>query len=231
MPPSPAHSPRRESLPFWLAMSVLAVCGVLLGTLVAAVATRASPFALDTALHAWMLDHRPAWARQLAIVVTDTGSGAAAYALAAAAGTLAQRTAYWRGALAGVLALASAQLLRMALASALARPRPPSADWAAKAGGWSMPSGHTTTSMVVALLFTLAVHRRVHGRGRPFLLAVPGIWATTVGLTRIFLGMHWPTDVAAGWLLAGCWAASAILVVLLWRRRAGHALSMERQHT
>ncbi|MFF1395849.1 phosphatase PAP2 family protein [Streptomyces sp. NPDC058287] len=213
-------------------MTVLAVCGALLGTLVAAVATRASPFALDTAVHEWVLDHRPAWARQLATIVTDTGSGAPAYALAALAGTLAQHTAaYWRGALAGVLALASAQVPRMALASALVRPRPPSADWAATAGGWSMPSGHTTTSMVVALLLTLAVHRRAHGRVRPILLAVPAIWATAVGLTRIYLGMHWPTDVAAGWLLAACWAASATLLVLLWRRRADHALSMERQYT
>lgn len=231
MPPSSAHSPRRESMPWWPAVTVLAVCGVLLGTLVAAVAARASPFALDTAVHGWVLDHRPAWARQLATVVTGTGSGTPAYALAALAGALAQRTAYWRGALAGVLALASAQLPRMGLASALARPRPPSADWAAQAGGWSMPSGHTTTSMVVALLLTLAVHRRVHGRVRPILLAVPAVWATTVGLTRIYLGMHWPTDVAAGWLLAACWAASATLLVLLWRRRADHALSMERQYT
>ncbi|MGW4387586.1 phosphatase PAP2 family protein [Streptomyces sp. NPDC004685] len=212
-------------------MTVLAVCGVLLGTLFVAVATRASPFALDTAVHGWVLDHRPAWARQLATIVTDTGSGAPAYALAALAGALAQRTRYWRGALAGVLALACAQLPRMALASALARPRPPAADWAAQAGGWSMPSGHATTSMVVALLLTLAVHRRVQGRARPVLLAVPAIWATTVGLTRVYLGMHWPTDVAGGWLLAACWAASATLLVLLWRRRADHALSTERQYT
>ncbi|WP_432177842.1 phosphatase PAP2 family protein [Streptomyces sp. NBC_00063] len=212
-------------------MTILAVCGVLLGTLFAAVATRASPFALDTAVHGWVLDHRPAWARQLATIVTDTGSGAPAYALAALAGALAQRTTYWRGALAGVLALACAQLPRMALASALARPRPPAADWAAQAGGWSMPSGHATTSMVVALLLTLAVHRRVQGRARPVLLAVPAIWATTVGLTRVYLGMHWPTDVAGGWLLAACWAASATLLVLLWRRRADHALSTERQYT
>ncbi|MFB7996109.1 phosphatase PAP2 family protein [Streptomyces sp. NPDC056002] len=212
-------------------MTVLAVCGVLLGTLVAAVAARPSPFALDTAVHGWVLHHRPFWARQLATIVTDTGSGAPAYVLAALAGSLAQRTAHWRGALAGVLALLSAQLPRMALASALARPRPPSSDWAAQASGWSMPSGHTATSMVVALLLTLAVHRRAHGPVRSMLLAVPAIWATAVGLTRIYLGMHWPTDVAAGWLLAACWAASATLLVLLWRRRADHALSTERQYT
>lgn len=233
MHPSLAHSPRRASPPWWPAAIVATVCAVLLGALAVAAEARGTPFALDTAVHRWALGHRPPWARRAAAAVTVTGSGVPAYALAALAGSLTRRAAYWRGALAGVLALASAQLLRIALASALARPRPPVGDWATSASGWSMPSGHATTSMVVAVLLTAAVHRGIHGRARAILLPVPALWAAAVGLSRIYLGVHWPTDVVAGWLLAACWAGSAALLVLLWRRRAaaraGHAPSTERQ--
>uniref|UniRef100_A0AAU1UJ64 Uncharacterized protein n=1 Tax=Streptomyces sp. NBC_00119 TaxID=2975659 RepID=A0AAU1UJ64_9ACTN len=59
------------------------------------------------------------------MAITVTGSGVPAYVLAALAGALTQRAAFWPGALAGALALLSARLPRIAPASALARPRPP----------------------------------------------------------------------------------------------------------
>ncbi|MFC8824208.1 phosphatase PAP2 family protein [Streptomyces sp. NPDC057137] len=230
---SPDHSPRSAGSPWWSAAIVWMGSAVLLGALVAAVSAHPGPFALDADLHRWVLGHRPEWARQVAVAVTTTGSGVPAYALAALAGALARRTSAWRGALAGLIALASAQLVRITLARALARPRPSAEDWATEASGWAMPSGHTTTSMVVAVLLTLAVHRRVRGRGRPLLLGLPVLWAVAVGLSRVYLGVHWPTDVAAGWLLAAFWAASAALLVLLWRRRpatrAVYVSSEERQ--
>lgn len=129
-----------------------------------------------------------------------------AYALAALSGALSLRTNRWLGPTAGLLALASAQVARIVLASVVARPRPPTEDRAWSAGGWSTPSGHTTTSMVVAVLLTYAVHRTARNRWRPVLLTLPVVWAVAVGVSRVFLGMHWPTDVLAGWLLAGCWA-------------------------
>ncbi|MGW2836382.1 phosphatase PAP2 family protein [Streptomyces sp. NPDC001493] len=219
MPPPSAHrlplrGPRRT------AATAAVVCAVLLAALVVAVAVHPAPFAADTAVHDWALEHRPVWVRRTAHAVTVTGSGVPAYALAALAGALAHRTSVWRGAAAGLLALGSAQLPRIALATAVARPRPPAGDWAASASGWSLPSGHTTTSLVVGVLLAFAVHRRVHGRGRSVLLAAPPVWAFAVGLSRVWLGVHWPTDVVAGWLFAACWTASAALLVLLRRQRA-----------
>nr|AHE39781.1 Phosphoesterase PA-phosphatase related protein [Streptomyces sp. F8] len=207
------------------------MCGGLLAALVlATTAGHGAPFGLDTDVHEWVVGHRPAWARDLAVVVTVTGSGVPAYALAALAGALTAWTGRWAGALLGIVALASAQVPRIVLASVLARPRPPTGDWAWSAGGWAMPSGHTTTSMVVAVLFAAAAHRRAHGRWRPVLVTLPVVWAVAVGVSRIVLGMHWPTDVLAGWLLAACWAGLAALVVLLLRRHTtGAVTSMERQ--
>lgn len=230
MPPPDRDSPgtsRAWRLPAGLVLG----CGVLLVALVTTTAaTHGAPFGADTAVHGWVLGHRPPWAADLAVGVTVTGSGVPAYALAALGGALSLRTNRWLGPTAGLLALASAQVARIVLASVVARPRPPAEDWAWSAGGWSMPSGHTTTSMVVAVLLTYAVHRTARNRWRPVLLTLPVVWAVALGVSRVFLGMHWPTDVLAGWLLAGCWAGLARLVVLLFRRRkTGTVVPTERQ--
>ncbi|MFF0067018.1 phosphatase PAP2 family protein [Streptomyces sp. NPDC005279] len=198
--------------------------------MIATDAAQGAPFAVDARVHDWVMGHRPAWASDVAVGITLTGSGVPAYVLAALAGALAARCVRWLGALLGIVALASAQVPRIVLASALARTRPATADWTWSASGWAMPSGHTTTLMVIAALFTVAAHRRARARWRPVLLALPVVWAGAVGVSRVFLGMHWPTDVLAGWLLAACWAGSAALVVrLLGCRKSGAVTSMERQ--
>ncbi|MFG2715378.1 phosphatase PAP2 family protein [Streptomyces goshikiensis] len=201
------------------------VCSMLLAALVAsACAAHGAPFGVDEALHRWVLEHRPRWAVGLAVAVTVTGSGVPAYLLAMLAGAMTVRTDRWRGALAGPLALVSVQLPRIALASWLARPRPPADAWAWSADGYAMPSGHTTTSGAVAVLLTAAVYRAVRGRARRLLLVIPTLWAVAVGVSRVYLGMHWPTDVLAGWLLIALWAGLLGLFLILLRRRKSRAV-------
>jgi membrane-associated phospholipid phosphatase len=180
-------------------------------TLTAVVLARdGRPFGVDTALHDWVLTHRhPAFDR-FGVDLAATGTGAPAYAVAAVAGALATvaatgtRRGWWRGALVGVAALALAELLRISLATAIARPRPPRADWLAYASGHAFPSGHTTTSALLAIGLAAALLTRSQ---RPITRAAavlgPALWAVAVGVDRVYLGVHWPTDVLAGWLLAG----------------------------
>jgi membrane-associated phospholipid phosphatase len=108
---------------------------------------------------------------------------------------------------AGLAHLAAGQLLRTAVALSIDRARPPAADWAWHASGPALPSGHTTTSAMVAGLFVVAALHRLRGRARAALIPVAVLWAFAVGATRVHLGMHWPTDVLAGWLLAVVWVA------------------------
>jgi undecaprenyl-diphosphatase len=75
--------------------------------------------------------------------------------------------------------------------------------WLADANGHSFPSGHTTTSALVAALLCTALARRFGGRRRLALQLVCVAWAVAVGLTRVYLAVHWMTDVLGGWLLAG----------------------------
>jgi undecaprenyl-diphosphatase len=68
---------------------------------------------------------------------------------------------------------------------------------------FSLPSGHTAAAWVIALL--IAIHFP--------LLAIPvSIWAILVGISRIYLGVHYPTDVLAGFILGAVSAVSSILI-------------------
>jgi membrane-associated phospholipid phosphatase len=110
----------------------------------------------------------------------------------------------------------------------IGRARPPVADWAGAAGGSSFPSGHTTVATLFALGCAWALASRVRpGWGRRLVFAAAGCYAVVVGWSRIWLGVHWPTDVLAGWLFGLTWSSAAIVVVSLVpvRRRRSPGLS------
>jgi len=184
----------------------------LLGVLAVA-AARTTPLPVDQVAHEWALAHRTAPAVAFALALSWTGTGLPAYALAAVAGGLAYGRRWWIGAPAAVLALLAGQGVRLALSAGLDRPRPPRADWATSAGGDSFPSGHTTTSAVVAALLCVALASRLHGRRLRLAQGVVLGWAVLVGLSRVYLGVHWLTDVIGGWLLAAALVVSAAAVL------------------
>ena len=73
--------------------------------------------------------------------------------------------------------------------------------------GHSFPSGHSTASAALWLsLAVLAASFEVRRRMKAFWFAVASLVILAVGLSRVFLGVHWPTDVLAGWVLGACWA-------------------------
>jgi undecaprenyl-diphosphatase len=90
------------------------------------------------------------------------------------------------------------------------RPRPPADIHLMHVGASSFPSGHATQSLATFVaLATLA------GVVIPRLRAVPAVAAVGlalgVGWSRVYLGVHWTTDVIAGWLIAAGWVS-----VVLW---------------
>jgi undecaprenyl-diphosphatase len=189
-------------------MKVPALITVLFVILAGVTAARhGTPYALDAAGHRWALAHRDHATVDVAIAVTDTGTGVVAYALAALAGAFSGWGTWWRGAFLGAAILAVGQVLRLALAVWIGRSRPPAADWASAAGGPAMPSGHTSSATIVAILLLYYLHQRTRNRA---VLALPVLWAVAVGFTRVYLGMHWITDVIAGFLFAIAWTTAII---------------------
>lgn len=192
----------------WTAFTVLAVN---------AVGGAGGPLWGDRSLLTWSLHHRPNVLSALARGVTATGTGPVPYLLVALAGVVAVRTARQRLTAAALClaCLTGGQALRYGLMEALHRPRPPRADWATAASGWSFPSGHTTTAALTAGLLVIALTLRVPRGGTALRLAV-GCWGALVGLTRAYLGVHWFSDVVAGWLFAAGWLGLCLCAAAHW---------------
>jgi undecaprenyl-diphosphatase len=115
--------------------------------------------------------------------------------------------------LAGLAALGGG--LGVVLNRSLDRERPPEADWAGVAVGGSFPSGHTTTATLFAAACVWALLARVRSRrGRVALVATCTAFALGVGWSRVWLGVHWPSDVLGGWTFALAWSTLAAAAAL-----------------
>jgi undecaprenyl-diphosphatase len=214
-PPAPELvRTRRVPLPVLTA----ATCAVLFTVLAVIVAVRhGTPFGLDHSANLWAADHRPPAARTAARAVTATGTGVFPYVCAVVAGVIAAgrelRRRLW-AVLVALVVLGLGQAVRYGLMHAIGRPRPPVADWATYASGFAFPSGHSTTSALAAgLLIWAVVHAVRPSATRNAVVAVPVCWAVAVGLSRIYLGVHWVTDVLGGWLFAAAWVCLCAAVV------------------
>ncbi|WUH94791.1 phosphatase PAP2 family protein [Streptomyces sp. NBC_00433] len=208
----------------WPAAFALAFC--LLAWLV--LARHGTPYGFDTGPHRWSVAHRPQGAAAAARAVTGIGTGPWPYLAAALGGWLAGggrlRTAGRaapRVAVLAVLVLLAGQALRTLLAAALHRARPPAADWVAHASGHAFPSGHTASSAMAAALLAWGLLRaRPDARGRAA-AALCGLLALAVGCTRVYLGVHWPSDVLGGWLFAACWLTALLPPLAAYADRTG----------
>jgi undecaprenyl-diphosphatase len=195
---------------------VAAGAATLLAVVAVAVVVSAHIFAVDLSLHHWLLEHRTPGLTSAALAVTATGASGVLVPVVFLAALALGRGA-WLGRLVPALAVTAVLLvgigLRLALVNLIARPRPPRSDWAGLAHGYAFPSGHTTTSALSAGLLIWLVLGRLTGVWRATVATVLACWALAVGMTRAYLGVHWPTDVLGGWLLALAWLSLAAAVV------------------
>ena len=101
------------------------------------------------------------------------------------------------------------------------RPRPDLVPHGTEVYTLSFPSGHAMLSALVYLtLGALLARTQADTRVKIYLLCSAGILAFIVGISRIYLGVHWPTDVLAGWAVGAGWALLC-WVTMLWLQGKG----------
>jgi undecaprenyl-diphosphatase len=163
----------------------------------------------------------PTWVEELARDVTALGGiGILTFITLAVIGYL------WmegqpRAALVVLAAVLGGLVLGHLLKWQFARPRPDLVPHEAQVYTASFPSGHSMMSAATYLTLA-ALLARVHSRRllKAYFLVLAGLLTVAVGVSRVYLGVHWPTDVLAGWTLGACWAVLCWLLAR-WLQRHG----------
>lgn len=171
------------------------------------------PFAIDRPILLFMQQHATPLLDRAMVFMSEAGSirvlGPCALLLAVYF-IIRQhwaRLVYW------VLAFGGAILLNMGAKQLFSRTRPDLWISIAPETSYSFPSGHSMQSMAfVTALVILAWHRPAL---RPWALA-GALFVVLVGLSRVYLGVHFPTDVLAGWMASLAWCTGLSFVL---RRR------------
>jgi undecaprenyl-diphosphatase len=123
-------------------------------------------------------------------------------------------------------AVVSGTVLEVVLKEAFGRARPDLVPLGAAVYTYSFPSGHSMMSAVVYLTLGALLARALPTRGlKAYVLALAVATAILVGTSRVYLAVHWPTDVLAGWAAGAAWAILWWLIAngLERRRRTGDA--------
>lgn len=162
----------------------------------------------------------PGWLRLFMIDITAFGgiTGLVVIASIAAGYLLVRRQ--WAQAQFLVCATAGGWIVSDLLKSFFNRPRPDLVDHLVEVHSLSFPSGHAMNSAVVFLTLGALIARNHTERAtRIYILTVAILLTLIIGFSRIYLGVHWPSDVMAGWIVGGLWAGPCWLIARKLQRR------------
>ena len=166
------------------------------------------PTALDAHVTRWFVEHRTSVLTAVMRAMTWLGSSAVIVPITVVGvGVLLTRH---RGRSAAYLAVAvaGASLLSTLAKHVIGRDRPPVPVRLAHVVSSSFPSGHATqataTYAALAVVACVSIQER---RARAAIWGAAIVAVALVGVSRVYLGVHWATDVVGGWILGACWTA------------------------
>ncbi|WP_010184482.1 phosphatase PAP2 family protein [Sphingomonas sp. PAMC 26605] len=227
MPP-PAADIRH---PPWtiLAVAALGLAGGVL-MLVGALIDHGLQFGFDRAILLWVrggvahgVPPGPAWLTRSILDITALGGPTVLVLVAAATAGLLIVQRHWLTLALVLGGTISGSLVVTAVKALIGRTRPAVTDHLVAAYDASFPSGHAANSACVyltlaLLLLQITEHRAVrrYGLGAALLLVA------AIGFSRVYLGVHWPSDVLAGWTFGGLWAVAWWALGAALRVRVAH---------
>lgn len=172
----------------------------------------------------------PAWLQETAVEVTAVGGYPLIVLTLAAVCGFFIVTRHYGAALYAVTSIGSGALISYTLKQYYARPRPDLVDHLDTVHTASFPSGHALVTTVAYLtLAAIVVGYLETSRARIYVISVAVLVAVMVGVSRVYLGVHWPSDVAAGWALGAAWASFSWLIFHMLQRRNQRAAEWQTQ--
>ncbi|SNS75832.1 phosphatase PAP2 family protein [Rhodococcoides kyotonense] len=183
---------------------VVAALGFLLALVTLGVAVRTDGWSvgIDGSITGWLVDHRSAPLDHIAVAVTTAGGPPETAALGfVIAAVLIWRTKRWFPALTLLATVALSAVVCTALKLVVGRDRPPLAIQLMLETDHSFPSGHVTGTATLLMMTALVVGQQSRRRRQVLMTAALAVTAL-VAASRLYLGVHWFTDVCAGLLLA-----------------------------
>jgi membrane-associated phospholipid phosphatase len=185
-------------------------CGVLAGDVLKQAEAPNGSTAFDSSITSWMVSHRDGLLTAVARVLSAVGSQKVLAPVAAVAAVLLLARRRPVASLALAIAWGGAILLYNLTKHAVMRPRPPADIQLMHVTASAFPSGHATQSMATLVaLAALVAAAVIHARTRAAVIVAVGL-AAAVGWSRVYLGVHWTTDVMAGWLIGAAWVSSVL---------------------
>ena len=170
----------------------------------------------DRATLLWIHAHSPEWLDGPMRLVTALGYGQVVLPLLAAV-VFAFYLKGWR--LSATLLLVSTtggSLLTAVLKAGFGRARPELFESGYTASSYSFPSGHATVAVGFYGTLTLILAYRLRGFARWAVVAGGVLLVFLIGFSRLYLGVHYPTDVLAGFLAAPLWVVCVGVVYVVW---------------
>lgn len=149
----------------------------------------------------------PIWVEELARDVTGLGGiGVLTFLVLATAGFLWLRKQRWLSSYL-LLSVGTGVVLSQLLKSWFDRPRPDLVPHGAATYTASFPSGHSLMAAIVYLTLAVSLARTFNcKRTKVYVMCLATFLVVSVGISRVYLGVHWPTDVLAGWVVGTAWA-------------------------
>jgi undecaprenyl-diphosphatase len=199
---------RRVDRPLAVGLVVAAATAALFAQLADSLREDEALSRLDRSVANWMVDHRGDGLVTFLRQVTRLANPATVVVVVAGVALALAIRRHVASAALLVASSAGAAVLVGVAKLVVARPRPPVSGAAVTAHGYSFPSGHAAQSVACYGALAIVAFDVVRGRRLRIVLAVAAAAAAfLIGASRIVLGVHWCTDVLAGWALALGWLA------------------------
>ncbi|HEX5255711.1 MAG TPA: phosphatase PAP2 family protein [Mycobacterium sp.] len=174
---------------------------------------------IDRPITSWLASHRDLWLTDTLRVVTRAGGPLllAAFGLPISVAA-AWRCRSWRPVALALVCGGGIPLVLFTAKALVGRERPPVPFALVDADGYSFPSGHATgtaaTTVITAWILTRWLIPWWTGRVVVWTVAIGSVFL--IGFSRVYLGVHYVSDVLAGWMLGMAWAGAVMLAGFWW---------------